>query len=158
MSSEVVGKDVDGEVARLQLMSSDNTVFELTRPQAMMSGLLSSCMEDDNEGMIPLERVDAETMRTIVEYLALCEAAGAEPTIRAPLPVTTETLSTVVSTPFAALLEPRPREEVTKLIVAADYMQLNGLVSLCAARLALYIKHMSPEETVKYFVRGEPEK
>lgn len=137
--------------ALLRLESCDGVVMDVTRDQAKLSSLLSGCLEEvEDDSPVPLPNVDATTLRMVVDFLKLAEESGV-PIIPRPLPLNTESIAAVVPAPFAALIDALSAEQLKTLLTAADYMQVDGLLMLAAAKMAIFIKTMRDSEIVTFF-------
>lgn len=132
----------------MKLEANDGTTAEISAEQVQLSGLLRT-MDDEGE-LLPLANVSGFNLSIIAAFFALSTTVPV-PRVPAPLPSGTMTMADVVPPAYADLINALTKEQVSDLVVAADYLQVDGLVSLCCARLALFVREMTPEETREFF-------
>ncbi|KQJ98741.1 hypothetical protein BRADI_3g38770v3 [Brachypodium distachyon] len=147
------------------LISQDGESFELSEAAASLSRTVALSMEDDDcaGGNIPLPNVDAKTLAKILEYLnkhAPAAAASGDSTEAAAA-------TSGEGSEAAAYASKSKEEEEMKsfdaefidvdltllynLFMAANYLDIKGLLDLCAQKVADMIKGKKPEEVREIF-------
>lgn len=137
-------------MSTLQLESSDGHTVEVTRAQAQFSGLLTSCLDDMDSDVVPIAKLNGAMLQQIVNFLVCADASGV-PKLPAPLPADTTSIATLVEPCFAAIVDPLTRDELGELMMAADFMQVDGLITLCAAKMAIWVRSMTEDEIAEFF-------
>ena len=113
------------------LVSNDNKRFTLSRKAAMMSEVVEMVAGERKENSVdvPLENVPSEVLSRIVEYLKHHNGkAGAE------------------GDAFDAKFVEMPHEHLFSVIAASNYMSIEPLLDLTAARVASLIAGKTPQQ------------
>ena len=144
-----------------KLKSSDNAVKEVDVKLLEKSKLLKGLVEDyqGDEDEIPLNEVDSKNLDLIIEYLKLTEKYkdGEPKEIPKPFPERTdeEFLKGIVNNDDGDAtynyLTKLDIEGAINLVNAANYLQIDGLINLLAAKLAHEMCNCEIEEARKKF-------
>ena len=138
-----------------KLKSSDNVVKEVDIDLLMKSKLLKGLIEDyqGDDEEIPLNEVDAKNLDLIIEYLT--HYKDTEPKeIPKPFPERTdeEFLKGILNDELTYnYLTKQSLEELINLVNAANYLQIDGLINIIAAKLAHEMCNCEVEEARKKF-------
>ncbi|CAN6211933.1 unnamed protein product [Urochloa humidicola] len=144
--------------AMVTLISSDNEKFEVAEAAATLSQTIRHMIEDGcTDGGVPLPNVTGRILAMVIEYCnkhapavaASAEAAGGEgsssSSAAAAVPSEEELKvfdDALVDLEMATLLE---------LIMAANYLNVKGLLDIACQKVADTIKDKSPEEVREIF-------
>ena len=141
--------------AKKKLKSSDGVVIEVDAKLLDKSKLLKGLVEDfpgpDDE--VPLNEVDEKNLKLILEYLE--HYKDSEPKeIPKPYPeeVDEAFFKSILNDDWAFnFLQKLKLDECVNLVNAANYLQIDGLINLLAAKLAYELSNCSVEEAKKKF-------
>ncbi|KAJ1693924.1 hypothetical protein LUZ63_010622 [Rhynchospora breviuscula] len=150
------------ENKKITLKSSDGEVFEVLEVVAMESQTIRHMIEDDcAENSIPLPNVNSKILSKVIEYCSKHVAAADEASAASKAPA--EEGSAAAATATAT----KPSDEELKkwdtefvkvdqatlfdLILAANYLNIKGLLDLTCQTVADMIKGKSPEDIRKTF-------
>ncbi|XP_044949476.1 SKP1-like protein 1 isoform X2 [Hordeum vulgare subsp. vulgare] len=128
----------EGEKKMILLKSSDGEQFKVEEAVAMESETISLLIEDDcADSAIPLPNVDSKILFKIIEYCKKHVQATAVPA---------EDLKR-----FDAEFVKVDQNTLFDLILAANYLNIKGLLDLTCQTVADMIKGKTPEEIRKTF-------
>ena len=138
-----------------KLKSSDNVVKEvdikLLDKSKLLKGLVEDYQGDDDE--IPLNEVDSKNLELIIKYLE--HYKDTEPKeIPKPFPERTDDafLKSILNDDWTFdYLQGMTLEESINLVNAANYLQIDGLINIRAAKLAHEMCNCEVEEARKKF-------
>nr|XP_051178835.1 SKP1-like protein 1 isoform X1 [Lolium perenne]XP_051178836.1 SKP1-like protein 1 isoform X2 [Lolium perenne] len=136
----------------ITLKSSDNEVFEVEEAVAMESQTIRHMIEDDcADNGIPLPNVNAKILSKVIEYCskhvqAAKPAAADGAADGAPAPAPAEDLKN-----WDAEFVKVDQATLFDLILAANYLNIKGLLDLTCQTVADMIKGKTPEEIRKTF-------
>ena len=141
-----------------KLKSSDNVVKEvdidLLKKSKLLQGLVEDYQGDDDE--IPLNEVDSKNLDLIIEYLTMYK--DKEPKeIPKPFPERTDEdffkgiVNNDDNDATYNYLTKLDIEAAINLVNAANYLQIDGLINLLAAKLAHEMCNCEVEEARKKF-------
>ncbi|KAK1644927.1 hypothetical protein QYE76_062732 [Lolium multiflorum] len=136
----------------ITLKSSDNEVFEVEEAVAMESQTICHMIEDDcADNGIPLPNVNAKILSKVIEYCskhvqAAKPAAADGAADGAPAPAPAEDLKN-----WDAEFVKVDQATLFDLILAANYLNIKGLLDLTCQTVADMIKGKTPEEIRKTF-------
>lgn len=140
------GLDADTDET-ITLIASDEIKFEVDRKDVLISVLVKTILEnDENADSVPIPGVKGETLGKVVQYMKHHE--GTEPP-QCQKPLRSAVMKEVCEDEWDATYIDGVSEDVKDLysiILAANYMDINGLLNLCAAKVASLVKNKSPEE------------
>ena len=138
-----------------KLKSSDNIIKEVDKSLLMKSKLLKGLIEDyqGDEEDIPLNEVDSKNLDLILQYLE--HYKNDEPKeIPKPFPERTddEFLKGILNDEWTFnYLQNISLEGLINLVNAANYLQIDGLINIIAAKLAHEMCNCEVEEARKKF-------
>ncbi|KAM3296867.1 hypothetical protein ACQJBY_038957 [Aegilops geniculata] len=142
----------EGEKKIITLKSSDGEEFQVEEAVAMESQTIRHMIEDDcADNGIPLPNVDSKILSKVIEYCK--KHVQANPT---PADASSST-STAAPTPaedlksFDAEFVKVDQATLFDLILAANYLNIKGLLDLTCQTVADMIKGKTPEEIRKTF-------
>ena len=138
-----------------KLKSSDGQVesvdIKLLDKSKLLKGLVEDYQGDEDE--IPLNEVDHKNLKFILEYLEYYK--DKEPKdIPKPYPeeVNEEFFKTIIDDEWTFnFLQKLKLDECISLVNAANYLQIDGLINLLAAKLAYEMSNCSVEEAKQKF-------
>ena len=138
-----------------KLKSSDNVVKEvsvdLLQKSKLLKGLIEDYQGDDEE--IPLNEVDSKNLELIIQYLE--HYKDTEPKeIPKPFPERTddEFLKGILNDQWTFdYLQKLSLDDLINLVNAANYLQIDGLINIIAAKLAHEMCNCEVEEARKKF-------
>lgn len=142
------------ETKEIILKTSDNYIVTVDEKIVKKSKLISGLIEDyGSDGETPLNEIDKNTLDTVIEYLQ--HYSTIEPKkIPTPFPERTD------ETFFKGILNDNWTydylkkmgiEKAIKLVNAANYLQIDGLLDILAAFLAHEMSNCDVEEARKKF-------
>ena len=138
-----------------KLKSSDNIIKEVDKSLLMKSKLLKGLIEDyqGDEEEIPLNEVDSKNLDLILQYLE--HYKDVEPKeIPKPFPERTddEFLKGILNDEWTFnYLKNNSLEGLINLVNAANYLQIDGLINIIAAKLAHEMCNCEVEKARKKF-------
>jgi len=146
----VKGLDDDaGGSKQLKLNSKDGKAFPVERKHAFISNLIKTGLEnDDKADEFPVPGVTAPILEKVVEYMT--HHKGTEPPI-IEKPLRSKVMRDVCQDKWDAEFIDRigeTRQVLYDLILAANYMDIKGLLHLGCAKVASLIKGQ-PLEKIK---------
>ncbi|RCV22028.1 hypothetical protein SETIT_4G187100v2 [Setaria italica] len=128
------------------LVSSDDARFEVREAAASLSQTVRRMIRAGGDGGIPLPKVDARTLSTVLEY---CNKHAAVP---APAPESSSAEAAAVDLEwFDKELMHVDLATLCSLIRAADYLEVAGLLDLTCKTVADMIKSKTAEEIRQMF-------
>ncbi|KAJ4803205.1 SKP1 [Rhynchospora pubera] len=133
------------ENKKITLKSSDGEVFEVLEVVAMESQTIRHMIEDDcAENSIPLPNVNSKILSKVIEYCSKHVAAADEASAASKAPAEEGSAwdAEFVKVDQATLFD---------LILAANYLNIKGLLDLTCQTVADMIKGKSPEDIRKTF-------
>lgn len=145
-------KGLDDDVAAgsgpVTLVSKEGTRYPISRRAAEFSQLIRTAIENDTSAAeIQLAYIEGETVAKVVEW---CEhhVKEAPRPIEKPLP--TSDMKELLSD-FDYAFSSTDQDTMFKLLLAANYLDINPLLMLMCARCASLIKGKTPEEIRQTF-------
>ena len=135
---------------QLKLVSKEGQTFSISKDAAVRSNLIKNMLEDAGpEEDIPLPNISTGILEFVLEYLNhYQDPAVTPPEIEKPLK--TANFSELVPAWDNQFVE-KPHEVLFELILAANYLDIKGLLDLSAAKVASMIKGKTPEEIRRTF-------
>ena len=139
-----------------KLKSSDGVVKEVKRELLNKSKLLKGLVEDyqGDDDEIPLNEVDSKNLDLIIKYLEHYKGDLEPKEIPKPFPERTDDafLKGILNDDWTFdYLQSLSIEEAINLVNAANYLQIDGLISILAAKLAHEMCNCEVEEARKKF-------
>ncbi|CAL5062264.1 unnamed protein product [Urochloa decumbens] len=149
MASAGSGDEKAAAAAMITLISSDNEKFEVTEATATLSQTIRHMIEDGcTDGGVPLPNVTSKILARVIEYCKkhATAAAGEE--------VSSSSFSdAAVGVPGEEELEEFDdaflevdRATLFDLILAANYLDIKGLLNLTCQKVADSVKGKTPEQ------------
>ena len=139
-----------------KLKSSNGVVkevkSELLNKSKLLKGLVEDYQGDDDE--IPLNEVDSKNLDLIIKYLEHYKGDLEPKEIPKPFPERTDDafLKGILNDDWTFdYLQSLSIEEAINLVNAANYLQIDGLISILAAKLAHEMCNCEVEEARKKF-------
>ena len=139
---------------KVKLKTSDNVIKEVDSDILMKSKLLEGLMKDfEEEEIFTLPDVDSKNLDLVIKYLE--HYKDMEPKeIPKPFPERTdeEFMKGILNDQWTYdYLTNQTLEELINLVNAADYLQIDGLINIIAAKLAHEKSNCTVEEARKKF-------
>jgi S-phase kinase-associated protein 1 len=132
-------------MSKVKLTSSDNQMFEVDEEVANQSHTVKNMIEDTGtEEMIPLPNVPGKILSKVIEYCKF--HVDAQKTVDNK-PAKTEDEVKQWDTEFVKV----DQATLFDLILAANYLNIKGLLDLTCQTVANMIKGKTPEEIRKTF-------
>jgi S-phase kinase-associated protein 1 len=139
---EAVNSNVDevvGEKSKVvTLVSCDGERFEITHEAAAMSQTIKHIMEEDciDDKGVPLPNVKSNILAMVIEYCNKHAAAAAEQELKS----------------FDAEFIKQDRSTLFEIILAANYLDIKGLLDLSCQKVAHMITPYMPEQIREFFM------
>jgi S-phase kinase-associated protein 1 len=131
-----------------KLVSSEGTAFEIDAEAACMSGFVRQLIEDGATEEIPILKVDAPILSKVVEFCN--HHKGVHPPA-VPRPLQSVKLEETGVSAWDCKFLSMPREDLYKVVIAANYLDIKSLLDLSCAKVASYIKDKTPDEVRRDF-------
>ena len=143
------------ESGEVKLKSSDGKIFEVPIDILQKSKLFTDINQndEDEENEIELKEIDGKNLERIIEYLK--HYKDIEPKeIPKPFPERTDDafLRSILNDDWTFdYIQSMTLEEAIDLVNAADYLQIDGLINILAAKLAHEMCNCEVEEARRKF-------
>lgn len=139
--TEVTGLDCDNNCEEVILLSQDKKEFTIKTEFLKHSKVLSASMQHkyNPDDKIELKTVDSDILEHIIKYLE----HHTENEIKAiPYPLPSKNLEELVSKWDSDFIDniAKSRKQLYKLITAANYLNIDGLLQLGSAKVAALVK------------------
>lgn len=136
---------------QIKLRSSDSEIFEVDVEIAKMSETIKtlledSCLDDDDEEPIPLPDVNAAILRKVIEWSIHHKDDPPPPADEENREKRTEDIE-----PYDQEFLKVDQGTLFELILAANYLDIKGLLDVTCKTVANMIKGKTPEEIRKTF-------
>ncbi|KAM3389126.1 hypothetical protein ACQJBY_011345 [Aegilops geniculata] len=148
----------EGEKKMITLKSSDGEEFQVEEAVAMESQTIRHMIEDDcADNGIPLPNVDSKILSKVIEYCKKHVQASPKPADSGAAANTSSSTSTAAAAPAEDLKSfddefvKVDQATLFDLILAANYLNIKGLLDLTCQTVADMIKGKTPEEIRKTF-------
>uniref|UniRef100_A0A1J3H0A1 SKP1-like protein n=2 Tax=Noccaea caerulescens TaxID=107243 RepID=A0A1J3H0A1_NOCCA len=129
---------------KIVLNCSDGKSFEIGEAVARKSKLIADMIDSGCDGPIPLQNVKGKTLEKVIEY---CKRHVVE---FGPSDEDDEEAAEKLAIWDAEFIKV-DEETIFHLILAANYLNIEGLLSLTCKTVADYIKDKTPEEVRQIF-------
>lgn len=142
-----------GELEDCTLKSQEGTEIIMSREFAKQATLLKNMLEDNDDEHIPLPNVKAPILQKVVDYMNY-HGENPEVSIEIQKPLkSTNLLECGVAEWDASFVDEAnlPQEQLFEVILAANYMDIKGLLDLSCAKVASMIKGKNTEDIRKQF-------
>ncbi|KAF7045322.1 hypothetical protein CFC21_054439 [Triticum aestivum] len=137
----------EGEKKMITLKSSDGEEFQVEEAVAMESQTIRHMIEDDcADNGIPLPNVDSKILSKVIEYCKKHVQADSSSSTSTAAAAPAEDLKS-----FDAEFVKVDQATLFDLILAANYLNIKGLLDLTCQTVADMIKGKTPEEIRKTF-------
>ena len=143
---------------QVKLIPSDTqTPISIPYNVACFSMMIKSMLEDSDEyeeDIIPLHAVDEKTIRKIILFM--------EKHVNDPFPIVEKPIQTndikklLPNNPWDIDYLDMKNEELFKVILAANYLDITPLMDACSIKIACHIKDRDPQYIKTYFGAEEP--
>ncbi|KAM3194022.1 hypothetical protein ACQJBY_070587 [Aegilops geniculata] len=144
---------VEGEKKMVTLKSSDGQEFDIEEAVAMESQTICHMIEDDCvDNGIPLPNVNSKILSKVIEYCKKHVQASPKPAYSGAVADANSSTSTAAAVPaedlksFDAEFVKVDQATLFDLILAANYLNIKGLLDLTCQTVADMIKDKTPEE------------
>jgi len=132
----------------VKLVSSQGDEFIVDVEVACMSNVVKAMIDgSSSDEPIPLPNVSTPILKRVIDY---CTHHRDVPPEELPKPLKSSNLADVVSTWDCEFVSV-DQEVIFELILAANYLDIKGLLDLTCAKVASLIKGKTPEEIRKQF-------
>ncbi|KAG7653760.1 SKP1/BTB/POZ domain superfamily [Arabidopsis suecica] len=129
---------------KILLTSSDGESFEIDEAVARKFQIIAHMIEDDCAGKaIPIDNVTGDILSKIIEY--------AKKHVNEPDEDEDEEAKKKLDSWDAKFVEKLDLETIFKIILAANYLNFEGLLGFASQTVADYIKDKTPEEVREIF-------
>ena len=130
------------------LISKENTHFEVEPNVAFMSNVLKTAFQESEEKDYPLMNVSNSSLENLLE---LCKHHQIEPInkIAKPIPDDKSTKE-VFGEWYDTFLDSLSKEELFDVIMAANYMDIPIIMDLCCAKVACMLRGKDTQEIKDY--------
>mgnify|MGYP002627068711 CR=1 FL=1 len=143
------------ETKIVKLKSNENEIFEvpadILKKSNLISGLIEDAIEENKE--ISLKEVSSMDLKRIIEYLT--HYKNMEPKeIPKPFPdfPDDDFFKSILNDEWTFdFLQKISLEEVVNLVNSADYLQINGLINILAAKMSFEMINCEVEEARRKF-------
>ena len=148
----------EGKKKMITLKSSDGELFQVEEAVAMESQTIRHMIEDDcADNGIPLPNVNSKILSKVIEYCNKHVQASPIPADSGAAADASSSTSTAAAAPaedlksFDAEFVKVDQATLFDLILAANYLNIKGLLDLTCQTVADMIKDKTPEEIRKIF-------
>ena len=145
---EELGLDAGDESSTLTLVSKDGVSIEVDRKDAFISTLVKTSLEADAAATeVPIPSVESSVLLKVVEYMKHHKGVEPEPVEK---PLRSKKMREVCDAWDADFIDGigENRQQLYDLILAANYLDITGLLHLGCAKVASLIKGQ-PLEKIK---------
>jgi S-phase kinase-associated protein 1 len=155
---EVVKSNVDDAVAEksnvVTLVSSDGEGFEITQEAAAMSQTIKHMMEEDcvDDKGVPLPNVKSNILAMVIEHCNKHAAVAAAAAAGNSSGNSTATSAEKELKSFDAEFIKQDRSTLFEIILAANYLDIKGLLDLSCQKVADMITPYMPEQIREFFM------
>lgn len=122
--------------------------FTLSKKAASLSGLLKIVMKSDLEATEIKVDVEADILKKIVEYLVKHDGIPAN---KIQSPLLTVNLDTLISPWDFTFIHTFDNDNLIKLLNAVNYFNINCLLDLGCAKIAIQVKDKNSDEIKNLF-------
>jgi len=139
--------DVD-ENAVIKLKSKEGTLLEISKKAALQSKFIKNATETDKDCTeVHLQHVETPILEKVIEYLKYHYNNPAKPI---PKPLTSNNLRDFVDE-WDAKFSETDQDTMFKVLLAANYMDIQPLLLLQCAKVASLMRGKTPEDIRKTF-------
>lgn len=139
--------DID-ENAIIKLKSKEGTLLEIPKKAALQSRFIKNAIETDKDATeVHLQHVETHVLQKVIDYLKNHLNNPAKPI---PKPLTSNNLRDFVDD-WDAKFTDTDQDTMFKVLLAANYMDIQPLLLLQCAKVASLMRGKTPEEIRKTF-------
>jgi hypothetical protein len=141
----------DEEKSQITLVSNNKITeqrFTLSKKAASLSGFLKIVMKGDPDVSEINVDVEADILKKIVEYLVNHDGI---PSNKIEPPLRTVNLDTIISPWDFTFIEEFDKDNLIKLLNASNYFNINCLLNLGCAKIAIQVKDKNSVEIKNLF-------
>lgn len=153
---EELGLDTDMSEGTITLQAKGGETFEVERAFALISNLIQTSLESDPDAeQVPIPGVDGPILTMVVEYMN--HHKGKEPEL-IPKPLRSKIMKEVCKDEWDAIYIDSIGENVGvlyKLVLAANYLDIQGLLHLGAAKVAAIAKGENTDRITELLTPNE---
>jgi len=142
---------LEPEEFRIKLVASDGHWFMVSSEFAKMSPLVRSLIKNEDltgEKQVVLPEVESLTLAKVLEF---CAHYDEEPMKYIEAPLKNADLYQVVQEWYAKYITDLNNDNLFKLTLAANYLDVSQLIDLCGAKIASMMKDKTVEEIRQNF-------
>jgi len=138
----------------IKIITKEKKEIELTKKAAQLSELLKNAIIDyQNDASFPINELEEKTAEKIKEYLTHFNGVAPKEIEK---PLQENEMKNVTDEWSANFIDKLSVEELVNLTVASNFMGINCLLDLCAAKIASMCKDKSEDDILKSFGITEP--
>eukprot|EP00457_Paulinella_chromatophora_P017631 gb/GEZN01018717.1/.p1 GENE.gb/GEZN01018717.1/~~gb/GEZN01018717.1/.p1 ORF type:complete len:201 (-),score=34.99 gb/GEZN01018717.1/:124-726(-) len=150
-SEEALGLDDEDErlEEEISLVSKEKKVFKVPKKAALLSNLIKTSLEGDPDATeVQLLYIEADILEKITKWM-IYHIDKPPPKINKPL--ISSSLKECGVDSFDVRFVETDQATILRLMLAANYMDINDLLVLASAKLASWIRGKNPEQIRKTF-------
>ena len=132
----------------LTIRAIDGTTFDVDKSTAFISNLLSVMLEDSDEVEVPVIQVSSNDLGKIIEFMEIYKR---NPFPKIQTPLQSNNMSENVGAIYAEFIDSLSQADFFSLINAANYMQVEPLMTLCCCKIASYLVNKKKDEIPAVF-------
>ena len=155
MSELSLDNEVGNDVEIINIISSDNIKYELTRKELSLSMMITTAIDNDNNEKELIVQVPSKTLSKIVEWLKYHNGGIIEAIAK---PVCCDDISNIVSEWDTKFIKGLTKREFIDITNYSNYLDIKSLLDICCAQVALMIKSRNIEEIQYIFSEEEMNK
>jgi hypothetical protein len=154
----VKGLDDSSSTAEMiTIVSSDNHKFEVYQKYAEISGVIKNTLATAKDKVVSFTAVEKESKKLltsehfdeIVKFMNAQKGTDLDPPLKPLRSKIMKDVTTEWAADFVDKLWDKSKPFVYELLQAANYLEMNGLVHLIAAKIASVVKGKPAEEMAK---------
>uniref|UniRef100_A0A0G4HNL3 SKP1-like protein n=1 Tax=Chromera velia CCMP2878 TaxID=1169474 RepID=A0A0G4HNL3_9ALVE len=132
----------------LKLSSSNGQIFQVEPAVACMSKLISNMHEDNaTNDTIPLPRIKPHTLKKVIDY---CSHHKDNPGRPVEEPIKPKEMTEVATEWDAEFIDVK-LDTIFELLLAANFLDIQGLLDLCCLKMASLTKGKTPQQVRELF-------
>ena len=136
---------------KFHLVSGDGENFEINNDVAVMSGFIKDMIDtdqpEDEVQEFPVPEVMSKELSKIIEF---CNHYIESPMKEIATPIKSTKMTDIVEEWYSSFVDIE-QEDLFKLILAANYMDIQPLLDLTCCTIASMVKGKTPEEIAEHF-------
>lgn len=129
------------DINNINLISSDNKVFQVNKDIATISNTVENLLEDTECNMIPIPNINSNTMEKVLEFAKIETQRDKNANKNESDRVEFE----------KGFLDSLDKIALFDVIVAANYLHINSLLDITCQRVTDMMKKMTPEQIREEF-------